>query len=88
MAMPDDFSHLPPELNVPFECSSCGSIFQLFGPEDGSDLCDCPEPIYRIYVSDAGKYTQFLERFIDLAVDVSNERDLWVEQTRDDLREE
>lgn len=68
-----DYDHLPPEMNVPFECTSCGALMRLFGPEDGSDLCPCENPVYRIFVSDAGKYAPFLEMFIDTAEGVLRE---------------
>lgn len=65
--MSKGYDHLPKELNVPVECTSCGNLFQLFGPDDLSDMCDCADPTFKIYVSDAGKYAGFLEKFIDLA---------------------
>lgn len=83
--MSEDFSHLPQQMNIPFECVSCGTLFSLFGPEDGSDLCDCPEPMFKLYVSDAGPYQPFVERLVDLAESL---RDEWTHVTRDDLTED
>lgn len=86
--MTDDYSHLPPELNVPFECSECGSIFSLFGPEDGSDLCDCEGGMYKVYISDAGRYMPVVELLMDKAEEVlRQEREAWSDTIRDDLEE-
>jgi len=79
------YDHMPQEMNVPFECTSCGSLFQMFGPEDGSDLCDC-NAVFRIFISDAGKYAPVLEVMVDTAEDEL--RNLYREAARDDLRED
>lgn len=81
--MVDGYEQVPQEMNVPIECTSCGSLFQLFGPEDGSDLCECEDPMFRIFVSDAGKYAPVLEVFVDTAED--RLRQIWSETNRDDL---
>lgn len=80
--MVEGFEHVPQEMNVPVECTGCGHLFQLFGPDDLSDMCQCDAP-FRIFVSDAGKYTGVLEMFVDTAEDTL--RQMYSETNRDDL---
>lgn len=77
--MSDELDRARNKLNVPIECTGCGGLFTLLGPDDMSDLCEC-DAVWRLYVSDAGEYAPVLDHVLTQLA--------WDEIVRDDLSED